>query len=75
MLAFIQILLHVMLDWGKLVLLACRPRRSIAVENLILRRQLALYKERGIRPRRIDTLTRLSLGWLSRWCDWRSCWW
>jgi len=53
--------------------LACRPRRSIEADNLVLRRQLALYKERGIRPRRIDELTRLSLGWLSRWCDWRSC--
>ena len=36
-------------------------------------RQLALYKERGVRPRRIDAATRVSLAWISRWCDWRSC--
>ena len=71
MVGLIRILLHLMLDVGELVLLACRARRSIAAENLVLRRQLALYKERGIRPRRIDGLTRLSLGWLSRWSDWR----
>jgi len=50
MLPFIRILPRVMLDLGKLVLLACRPRRSIAAENLVLTRQLGLYKERGIRP-------------------------
>jgi putative transposase len=33
---------------------------------LILRRQIALYKERGIKPRRIDPLTRISLALFSR---------
>ena len=47
MVALIRILLHLMLDMGRLVLLACRPRRSIESENLILRRHLALYKEKG----------------------------
>ena len=56
-----------------LLVLAVRPRRSIEAENLVLRRQLALFKERGVKPRRIDAATRLSLAWLSRLCDWRSC--
>ena len=56
-----------------LLVLTARARRSIEAENLILRRQLALFKERGARPRRIDAATRLSLAWLSRLCDWRSC--
>src|SRR5438128_530475 len=30
-------------------------------------------KERGVTPPRIDAATRLSLAWLSRLCDWRSC--
>ena len=38
-----------------------------------MRRQLALYRERGIKPRRIDAVTRLSLAVLSRLCDWRAC--
>jgi hypothetical protein len=48
-------------------------RRSIEAENLVLRRQLALFNERGVKPRRIDAASRLSLAWLSRLCDWRSC--
>src|SRR3989441_7013026 len=56
-----------------LLVLTVRPRRSIEAENLVLRRQLALFKERGVKPRRIDAATRMSLAWLSRWCDWRSC--
>src|SRR6202049_467077 len=58
---------------GLLVLTTARSRRSIEAENLVLRRQLALFKERGVKPRRIDAATRLSLAWLSRLCDWRSC--
>src|SRR5216117_2579411 len=50
-----------------------RSPRSIEAENLLLRRQLALFKERGVKPRRVDAATRLSLAWLSRLCDWRSC--
>jgi len=60
-------------DLVSLATLAIRPRQSIEAENLVLRRQLALYKERGVKPRRIDPATRMSLAWLTRLCDWRSC--
>src|ERR1700674_1427653 len=56
-----------------LLVLTTRPRRSIEAENLVLRRQLALFKERGVKPPRIDAATRLSIAWLSRLCNWRSC--
>src|SRR3979490_3398614 len=56
-----------------LLVLTARSRRSIEAENLVLRRQLALFKERGVKPRRIDAATRLSIAWLSRLCNWRSC--
>jgi hypothetical protein len=65
--------LRLVADLSGLLVLAVRPRRSIEAENLVLRRQLALFKERGIKPRRIDAATRSSLAWLSRFCDWRSC--
>ena len=65
--------LRLLADVIGLLALTVRPRRSIEAENLFLRRQLALFKERGVRPRRIDTATRLSLAWLSTLCDWRSC--
>ena len=60
-------------DLVGLLVLSARPRRSIEAENLLLRRQLALFRERGVKPRRVDAATRLSLAWLSRLCDWRSC--
>jgi putative transposase len=43
----------------------------LAAENLFLRKQLALYQERHIKPQRATDATRLSLVWLSRWFDWR----
>jgi hypothetical protein len=41
------------------------PLRSIEAETLVLRRQLALFKERGMKRRRIDAATRLRLTFLS----------
>jgi putative transposase len=51
--------------------LAFRSTRSVQAENLFLRRQLALYIERGMKPRRMGPATRIALAWLSRWFDWR----
>ena len=46
--------------------LAFRSPQSIRAENLFLRRQLALYVERGVKPRRVDPITRITLALLSR---------
>lgn len=73
MIAFARIVLRVLTDLVGLVALSMMLRRSVEAENLVLRRQLALFKERGVKPRRIDAATRMSLAWLSRLCDWRSC--
>src|SRR5271156_2160206 len=51
--------------------LMLRSPRSIEAENLFLRRQLALYKERGVKARRIDPATRIALAFLSAHFDWR----
>ena len=69
MIALARIVLLLLGDLVTLVLLAMRPRRAIEAENLVLRRQLALYKERGVKPRRIDAATGVSLAWWLRWCD------
>lgn len=53
-------------------MLGIRPRQSLEAENLFLRRELALYRERGMKPRRIDAATRVSLAFLSGLFDWRS---
>jgi hypothetical protein len=44
---------------------------DLAAENLFLRKQLALYLERQMRPRRADDATRITLVTLSRLLDWR----
>jgi len=51
--------------------LAFRSSQSIQAENLFLRRQLALYIKRGVKPRRIDPATRIAMTLLSRLFDWR----
>src|SRR5206468_6206106 len=65
-------IMRVVADLIGLLVLTVRSRRSIQAENLVLRRQLALFKERGTKPRRVDAATRLNLAWFSRLCDWRS---
>ena len=69
----LQLLLRLLGDLSGLVALAMKPRRTLEAENLLLRRQLALYRERGVKPRSIDAAAQLSVVFLSRWCDWRSC--
>jgi putative transposase len=71
MTALFQIVLRLLVDLLALTVLALRQRRATAAEILILRRQIALYKERGIKPRRVDPVTRISLALLSRFCNWR----
>jgi putative transposase len=66
-----RIVLRLLADLAGLVVLALRPRRSVEAENLFLRRELALYQERGVKPRRVDAATRVSLTVLSRLFDWR----
>jgi hypothetical protein len=46
-------------------------RAALLAENLFLRRQLALFQERKIRPRRITAAGRIMLLALARFFDWR----
>jgi hypothetical protein len=71
MLLVSRILIPLMGDTLRWWRLAFRSTRSIKAENLFLRRQLALYVERGVKPRRIDPVTRISLTFLSRFFNWR----
>jgi hypothetical protein len=61
-----EILIGVVADTFRWLRLSVRSSRSIKAENLLLRRQLALYIERGVKPRRIDLVTRIGLTLLSR---------
>ena len=46
--------------------LTCSSRTSLAAENLFLRKQLAFYVERTVRPRRLDDAARIALAVLAR---------
>jgi putative transposase len=63
--------LRILADLVHFVCLGLRSRSSLAAENLFLRKQLAFYQERKVKPRRADNPTRLTLVLLSRWFDWR----
>ena len=47
------------------------PRTALIAENLFLRRQLALYQERNVKPRRIGRAARIALVYWSRFFNWR----
>jgi hypothetical protein len=72
MISLVQIVVALVSDAFRLVLLLSRPSAEIHAENLVLRKQLAQYIERGVKPRRIDPATRISLALLTRMFDWHN---
>ena len=48
------------------------PTTAVAAENLFLRKQLGLFVERKIKPRRATDAIRFTLARLSRLFDWRN---
>jgi hypothetical protein len=69
---FVRIVAALLSDVFKLVLLLLRSSAAIGAENLVLRKQLAQYVERGIKPRRVDFVTRIGLALLTRLFDWQN---
>jgi hypothetical protein len=59
--------LRILGDLVHFLCLGLRSRTSLAAENLFLRKQLAFYQERKVKPRRADNPTRLTLLLLSHW--------
>jgi len=58
--ALAKLIIELLTDLAGFAMLSLCPGKSLVAENLLLRRQLALYKERGAKPRRIDAATRMS---------------
>jgi putative transposase len=58
-------------DLVHLVVLTSRSRRALASENLFLRKQLALFQERKVKPHRAHDSTRLIMVILSHMFSWR----
>ena len=59
-------------DGLRYVGLSLRPSPALAAENLFLRKQLALYQERQVKPQQATNAIRLAMVWLSHWFNWRS---
>ncbi|MBI3529205.1 MAG: helix-turn-helix domain-containing protein [Betaproteobacteria bacterium] len=72
MMSLVRIMAALLSDDLRLVLLLLRPSAEIRAENLVLRKQLAQYIERRVRPRRVDAATRISLALLTRLFDWHN---
>src|SRR5229473_1223433 len=67
----IRILWAIALDMLRLMSSVARPHSQLAAENLFLRKQLAFYVERQVKPRRADDRTRSTLVALSSLIEWR----
>lgn len=57
--------LALLADLLRLLRLMLQSRTQLAAENLFLRKQLACYIERQVRPRRTDAASRIALVLLS----------
>jgi hypothetical protein len=68
---FVQTIFGVLSDGLIFLRLWLRPSAAVAAENLFLRKQLGLFVERKVKPRRATDSIRFTLGQLSRWFDWR----
>lgn len=71
MLQLARAIIGVVSDLLRLGVSLLRTASAIRTENVVLRRQLTRYIERGIKPRRVDHVTRVSLALFSRLFDWR----
>ena len=60
-----------LLDLLRYVYLRLRSDKVLAAEILFLRKQLAVYQERQVKPHRIDAATRIALVFLSKRFKWR----
>src|SRR2546426_8758480 len=67
----VRTVLRIADDLVRLTAAAARSHAELAAENLFLRKQLALYAERQVKPRRADDATRITLVALSWLIDWR----
>ena len=66
-----SVMLQLGADAWRFLGLCLRPAPTFAAEILFLRKQLALYEERHITPRRATNAARLVMVWLAHWFDWR----
>jgi hypothetical protein len=62
----------VLVDLVELLVLATKSRSALVAENLFLRKQLALFQERNLKPHRAEDSARWLMVRLDGLFDWRS---
>ena len=62
---------RVMFDLVELLRLATKSRSALMAENLFLRKQLAMFRERSVIPHRAQDSARWLMACVSRLFDWR----
>jgi hypothetical protein len=62
---------RVLFDLVELLRLAIKSRNALVAENLFLRKQLAMFQERCVKPHRAQDSARWLMACLSRLFDWR----
>jgi putative transposase len=68
---FIRTMVRLLCDLARFLWLFVRPQSALATENLFLRKQLAMYQERNLKPHRPDIAFRVALVLRSRLFDWK----
>jgi putative transposase len=71
LMSLVCLLLTLLYDGLRFLCFCLRPSPALAAENLFLRKQLALYQERHVKPHRATHATRLTLTWLAQCFNWR----
>ena len=69
---WLRTLSSVAFDLAELASLSVRSHKSLAAENLFLRKQLALFQERKVKPRRANDANRWLMATLGRMFQWRN---
>lgn len=69
---FILLVRHLVADFAGLATSWWRSRGALTAENLFLRKQLALFQERKVKPHRATDATRFVMVLLGRFFDLRS---
>ncbi len=68
---FACMLATLLVDAARFLRLSLRSPAAVTAENLFLRKQLALYQERHMKPRRATNATRMAMVRLAQWFDWQ----
>jgi hypothetical protein len=63
---------HLLADFARLAAWLCRSHGAPAAGNLFLRKQLALFQERKLKPHRATGATSFLTSLPGRFLDWRS---